>query len=474
MQYDYYASRRTILDECLTAVTQAAEEVEAARKNKDKTARSQAANKMKQKAEKVVKLEPHSAYLWAEFKKDVSSDTKNIVQEAWKKKLEVAERIEDEEHQDFLKTPNEFNFIPIDESIDSLPSSSFLLTIPFILQKPYLSKDDRDFYLLDNPLRREKVFKTPMVAATSWKGALRSAMLREMVFWWRGQEESQRKSEEFAERRFLLALLFGDEKGEEPVSLKGLAKYLDEVGGEEAAKVYRHKVREYFDIEEDKSMPHFRGRLHFFPTFFDNVGLEVINPHDRKTGVGARGPILMECVPAGTTGELTVLYVPFPFGPSAKDAGRIREETADALRTVAEGIRAMLTKYGFGAKTSSGFGTAEERLPEKGVLAINATLGNYVAPKDKFLRLLDERGRPSEVLLDKNGKLISKTQFKKLGDKKPPDLTNAEFEEFKRWYEEHGQAYASGITTVEYNSLSELVQKAGEIADQLRREESDE
>jgi len=355
--------------------------------------------------------------------------------------------------------------------IACLPRPSFIFHVPFELQKPYLSKDERDFYLLDNPLRREKVFKTPMVAATSWKGALRSAMLREMVFWWRGQEESQRKAEEFAERRFLLALLFGDEKGEEPVSLKGLAKYLDEVGGEETSKVFRRKVRDYFGIEEDKPIPHFRGRLHFFPTFFDKIGLEVINPHDRKTGVGARGPILMECVPAGTQGMFTLFYV--PFGPYVADMQKTRAETADALQAVAEGVQVMLTKYGFGAKTSSGFGTAKEKLPEKGVLGINATLGNHVAPKDKFLRLLDERGCPSEVLLGKNGKLISKTQFKKLGDKKPLDLTNAEFEAFKKWYEEHGQAYASGITTVKYNSLSKLVQKACEIGDQLRQGEKD-
>lgn len=68
------------------------------------------------------------------------------------------------------------SFLPDLSIVTRLPILSFVLRIPFQLSKPYLSKDECDFHLLDNPLRREKVFRTPMVASTSWKGALRAAL----------------------------------------------------------------------------------------------------------------------------------------------------------------------------------------------------------------------------------------------------------------------------------------------------------
>ena len=39
-----------------------------------------------------------------------------------------------------------------------------------------------------------------------------------------------------------------------------------------------------------------RGRLAFFATYFDRMGLEIINPHKRDTGVGTN-PIYIESVP---------------------------------------------------------------------------------------------------------------------------------------------------------------------------------
>ncbi|RLB37493.1 MAG: CRISPR-associated protein [Deltaproteobacteria bacterium] len=223
------------------------------------------------------------------------------------------------------------------------PTGSWAMQVHFTLRKPYLSKDDVDFYIIDNPVKKEWVFKVPYVASSQWKGALRAAMVRELV-------EEQLEPEEFAKRRYRLVLLFGDEKGEEPGSIKGLAEYLDRMGGQEAAQHFRKMVREHFGVPDDKPMPHFRGRLHFYPTFFDRIGLEAINPHPRDTGAG-KNPLYFECVPAGTSGIFTLLYVPLDAGP--KD-----EATAD-FKAVARGVRAMLTTYGFGAKTSSGYGVAD-------------------------------------------------------------------------------------------------------------------
>ena len=44
--------------------------------------------------------------------------------------------------------------------------------------------------------------------------------------------------------------------------------------------------------------------------------------------------------------------------PDAGDEAAIHQAEKD-LEAAAKGIRAMMTRYGFGAKTSSGFGVAE-------------------------------------------------------------------------------------------------------------------
>ncbi|MBO9314106.1 MAG: hypothetical protein J7465_18080, partial [Chloroflexus sp.] len=109
------------------------------------------------------------------------------------------------------------------------------------------------------------------------------------------------------------------------------------------------------------------GSVQFFPTFFDRLSLKVINPHNREKGVGARGPILLECVPAGAQGELILLYVPTG---TAVDV----QQSADDLVVVAQGIQAMLSTYGFGAKTSSGFGIASDDLVDGEIRIATQTL----------------------------------------------------------------------------------------------------
>lgn len=307
MQCDYYAFKQVELSDSLNDLEQAAQKLEEAKKRRDKDAQKQTESRMKEAAERAVKIEPHLAYLWFGAR---GSELANSIRDAWQKDL-VATSI-----------PRAFYVLPDASAITYLPPLSFALHIPFQLQKPYLSKDDCAFHLLDNPVRKDKVFQTPMVASTSWKGALRAAL------WQLGY------------------------KADCPVTIRLLGNPRES--------------------EEQQA-----GRLYFFPTFFDQIGLEVINPHDRKTGVGALGPILMECVPPGTKGEFLVLYVPFgTFGRG--EAKRRRAEIAEDLQVLCEGIQSMLTTYGFGAKTSSGFGTAE--LAGEGKLTIRAALAGNLAP----------------------------------------------------------------------------------------------
>jgi CRISPR-associated protein Cmr2 len=300
MQRDHYASRQITLSDSLSKLEQAAQRLDQAKQIRDsderRRARQDAENDLSQAANQVVQIEPHLAYLWFEAK---GSELDNDIRNAWQKKLASS------------AIPEAFHFLPDDDAIYQMPAFSFLLRVPFYLRKPYLSKDDTTFHLLDNPVRKERIFQVPLVAPTGWKGALRAAL-------W---QLSYREDHEVTIR------LLGNPR------------------------------------ESDAGQA---GRLHFFATFFDKIGLEVINPHSRQSGVGERGPILIECVPQGTTGTLLLLYVPF--------GSLDRREIAQDLEVTAQGLQAMLTTYGFGAKTSSGFGVVKEELNGEGKLLLRAAL----------------------------------------------------------------------------------------------------
>jgi hypothetical protein len=59
--------------------------------------------------------------------------------------------------------------------LQMLPLGSFGIQFRFILEEPFISKDDALFYPHDNPLRKEWAFKVPMIGGSGWKGNLRSA-----------------------------------------------------------------------------------------------------------------------------------------------------------------------------------------------------------------------------------------------------------------------------------------------------------
>ncbi|AFZ28589.1 hypothetical protein Cylst_6369 (plasmid) [Cylindrospermum stagnale PCC 7417] len=404
MQYDYYVFRKEQLGNSFSELEQASAELKQA---KDKSTRQQAERKIEQSAKKSVQIEPHLPYLWYEAQ---GSELKNSIRDAWQKDLKPS------------IIPDAFHFTPDFSALNYLPSLSFMLRVPFKLRKPYLSKDDRIFHLLDNPVRKDKVFQTPMVASTSWKGALRATL-------WQMEHKK------------------GDDK---IIRLLGDAR------------------------EDEKGQA---GRLYFYPTFFDKLGLEVINPHDRKTGVG-KNPILIESVPANATGEFILLYI--PFGSVKSD------EVAADLQLVAEGVEKMLTVYGFGAKTSSGFGIAE--LNGTGELAIRADLPDLkqlepevTSPEPQLPRYLIAEGQlhPDFQSSDGSLKLEAEYLFGKSG-KKEKQL----YDKAKKWWEREGRQLAETVTPepapettpprskpsmteVPFTNLSELCDRAQEMAEQL-------
>lgn len=362
-------------------------------------------------------------YDYYAFRKEQLSDLKNSIRDAWQtltinQDSKLAKQI-----QSLKQEQDAFEFTPNLSALDCLPSLSFMLRVPFKLRKPYLSKDDRTFHLLDNPVRKDKVFQTPMVASTSWKGALRSAL------WQMGHQEDDET----------IIRLFGDAREDE----KGQA-----------------------------------GRLYFYPTFFDKIGLEVINPHDRKKGTG-KNPIPIECVPIGATGELVILYVPF---------GKVREsEVALDLKLVAEGVQAMLTIYGFGAKTSSGFGVAE--VDGKGELAIRADLldlkqpePDIKLPEPELPRYWIAPGKLHPDFQNSDGSLKSEADYLKGRSRKKEKQL---YDKAKKWWEREGRQLAEApvpeslpdpeppppkpsFTEVSFVSWSELGEQSQRIAEQLQ------
>ncbi len=244
-----------------------------------------------------------------------------------------------------------------------LPTGSFVLQFTFTLAQPYISRDEQDFYIIDNPVRKEKVFGLPYVASTSWKGSLRAAL-------WRLEFLSQDEA---------IHRLFGNEKNEK---------------------------------NQDKLRA---GRLYFFPTFFTQKSLEIINPHDRERRVG-KNPILFESVPLGTTGIFTLLYVPFDrIGENAEETAN---QVSDDLLITAEGLQAMFCIYGFGAKTSSGFGCANDsvtrgllRLRVKGTKAQEVeTIPPVSQPSPSLPRYLETPDQLKLEYLTKEGTFRERTE----------------------------------------------------------------
>lgn len=195
-----------------------------------------------------------------------------------------------------------------------LPDPHWLgIEVDFTLQTPWYSKDDRPFHVLDNPVRKDRVFGVPFMAASSWKGLLRWAcrMQQGLLEYLKAHDM---RMDGWKDEPWIVHL-FGNEKGE---------------------------------ADSFQS-----GALAFYPTWFNNIGFEAINPHCRATKAG-KHPIYYEVVPAKTEGCLRLLY--------ASNSVRVHTEgtnPAEALLHLADAIDKLLSTYGISAKRTAGWGTAE-------------------------------------------------------------------------------------------------------------------
>jgi CRISPR-associated protein Cmr2 len=284
-------------------MVRAAQDLEKAKRKRDKGASRRAEKELQQAAHKVIKIEPTVAHL---YMKACHPVLESYIREAW---------ISNMPKMDNSLASVFFSSLFTLPNLENLLAYSFALQFTFRLRKPYLSRDDTDWHILDNPVNKEKVFGLPMVAPTGWKGALRAAM---------------RQEKEYATLK--------EERGDQQM------------------------MRLFGNVTDETREDAFRsGRLRFYPTFFTQTGLEVINPHPRESGAGKQ-PIYFECVPIGAQGTFTLLYVPFDLIGKPED--KARNELANDLMTVGEGVRRMLAVHGFGAKTSSGFGVTDHQVTD--------------------------------------------------------------------------------------------------------------
>lgn len=319
-------------------------------------------------------------------------------------------------------------------NLSILPQYSFLLQFTFTLEKPYISRDEQEFYIIDNPIRKDTVFGLPYVAPSSWKGSFRAAL------WQCGH-----KAEDDEIRR-----IFGNERATEE---------------HERLRI---------------------GRLHLFPTFFTKKGLEIINPHDRARRVGTN-PILMECVPKGASGLFSLMYVPFDL--IVKGDEEIREQVAKDIQLIAKGLNAMFRDYGFGAKTSSGYGIAKPDLTEgrlilkaKGIEVNKKEVSKLQAPEEAFKKkYLNEDGSVKDEF--KGGGeagLLSNTEYGEKGQQLGGGSLS-EFKKFRRWYAAYGVQWQKYIQsknaptpewpTWTFLNFEELIDLAEQIKLSLKSQE---
>uniref|UniRef100_A0A7C4ATB3 CRISPR type III-associated protein domain-containing protein n=1 Tax=Desulfomonile tiedjei TaxID=2358 RepID=A0A7C4ATB3_9BACT len=314
-----------------------------------------------------------------------------------------------------LNLPQDLHFEP-DHA--SLPASTwFGIEVSFTLASPWYSRDDRPFHVLDNPVRKDRVFGVPFMSAASWKGLLRWAC-RMQAGLSDHLEKHNMKMDGWEDPTWIVHL-FGNEKGED----------------------------ECFQA----------GALVCYPTWFNKIGFEVINPHSRTRRAGTQ-PIYYEVVPAGTKGRLRLLYSPLP-GEIERD----KVTPADFIASFINSIKELLETYGISAKRTAGLGTARiDYEKSKFFFVEGGWMNKFLVesegarheepPREEFKKLLDKSGNPISSLLDENGELKSKTQFKKLQGSKP--CTNREFEEFKEWWEKHGKEYRRLLSAKAKNTPS--------------------
>lgn len=186
-------------------------------------------------------------------------------------------------------------FSPSSAMLYQLPLRSCFFRFDLKLRTPFYSRDDLAHYITENPLKREWVFDTPYLSAAAVKGLLRWA--------WRIRWADQNKKDE--------EQIFGPRQ---------------------------------CDLKDDNAK---QGCLYTYPLFWKGqVALEVINPHDRRSGTGIN-PIKYEVVNKGGETSLFLMLV-----NRNEDIVRLFNH----FDLLAGSLSILLEHSGLSAKKSAGWG----------------------------------------------------------------------------------------------------------------------
>lgn len=211
--------------------------------------------------------------------------------------------------------------LPDEKIIPSLPLGSCLIKFNLELTAPFFSRDDRSFYPNDNPLKREWVFESPYLGAAGVKGLLRWA--------WR--------------------MCWGDDKFDEETRLFGHRKKREDKNQSKQSQDNAAASSEAVQDDEEENA-YRRGWLTTYPLFWKGqVGLDIINPHDRKTGAG-NIPIKYEVVKSGGVADCWIAII---------NRDENIEKLRNALELLKEPIQFLFSHTGLSAKRSVGWGTVD-------------------------------------------------------------------------------------------------------------------
>ncbi len=265
---------------------------------------------------------------------------------------------------------------------------SFIIRGEFHLQSPYYSADDDHYYIIDNPVLKEKVFKVPMMRGSSWKGIIGNAV-REVI---------KNNNNNLLEKYLSFVRLFGSGSDEFRVLIKNVKKEKSKEKFKKNLRFYAltklgmklNLQRDNIDDEiwkkiEEKFLQVQRGRLVFYPTYFDKLGLEMINPHKRRTKAGTQ-PVYYEVVPKGASGIFQLLYI--PADGIAKSNKELQKEVQNDLDLLTAGLQRIFqenendAQVKIGAKTKLGWG----RVTADHLDLIKRKGDSLISPDSSFLK----------------------------------------------------------------------------------------
>lgn len=254
--------------------------------------------------------------------------------------------------------PDAFGFMNL-SVLNDVHVPFFLIEFNFKLKSSLLTRDEAAHYPVENPVRKDYALKLPVLNSTSWKGLLRNAFLVHHVFPALNKLEKTNADDarlRYFDKRFQMLRLFGTEKEFENSSKNdNTPDFKKEV----IEKIYPELSEK---DKKEKEIPNLSGSLFSYPTLFNQIEIEMINPHDSLRRVGTQ-PIHLEMVPSGSEGLFRLFYL--QHVPLMLQNVSSEEIAREDLKAVTAAINMLFIESGISAKRTSGKGEVHPKFAIK-------------------------------------------------------------------------------------------------------------